>query len=76
LIELGAKSYIVDTKRVKKFPAEKSGKKGRSKTGQGAKMLLKTHVEKMSAFRFANILLKIKDLFCFCHDVVEKTSGY
>jgi hypothetical protein len=39
-------------------------------------MLLKTHVEKMSALGLAKISMKIKDIDCFCQDVYEKKGGW
>jgi len=36
-----------------------------------AGMLLKTHIEKMSALRLAKMSMKIKDIDCFCQDVYE-----
>jgi hypothetical protein len=38
-------------------------------------MLLKTHIEKMSALGLAKISMKIKDIDCFCHDVYEKKGS-
>jgi hypothetical protein len=39
-------------------------------------MLLKTHVEKMSALGLAKISMKTKDIDCSCQDVYEKKGGW
>ena len=56
------KSYLIDRERVIESEAEK---KGNSIPGISAKMLLKTHVEKMSVFSFAMMLMKNKGLILF-----------
>jgi hypothetical protein len=38
-------------------------------------MLLKTHVEKMSASRLATMLMKTNDLNSVCHDVGDKKGS-
>jgi hypothetical protein len=39
-------------------------------------MLLKTHIEKMSPFRLATMLMKMRGLNLPCHDVDEKKWSY
>jgi hypothetical protein len=44
---------------------------GELKMKDSLAMLLKTHVEKMSTFHLATMLMKIHDLNFRCHDVDE-----
>jgi hypothetical protein len=51
------------------------GPRGELKMQESLAMLLKTHVEKMSTFRLATMLMKTQGLTLFCHDVDEKKGG-
>ena len=49
---------------------------GKLKMKVSLAMLLKTNIEKMSAFRLATMLMKTNDLNSVCHDVDEKKGAY
>jgi len=44
--------------------------------GLNCPKLLKTNIEKMSAFRLSMMLMKIKKLYGSFHDVYEKKGSY
>jgi hypothetical protein len=48
------------------------GKTGGRKMQDSFAMLLKTNVEKMSAFGLSTMSMKLKGLFCFSRDMHEK----
>ena len=51
-------------------------KKGELKMGRRFRKLLKTHIEKMSAFRLSMIFMKTNELTPSLHDVDEKKDTY
>jgi hypothetical protein len=53
-------------------PAARVVKKKGKKMGLKFRKLMKTHVEKMSAFRLSTIFMKTKELNHSFHDVDEK----
>ena len=52
-------TYVIEITRVKSFLWDKGRKKGKPFLHRVFAMLLKTHIEKMSAFRSLAMLMKI-----------------
>ena len=75
--ENSARIYIIETKIVSQFITTRAMRKKKGqKMGLNCPKLLKTNIEKMSAFRLSMMLMKIKKLYGSFHDVYEKKGSY